>query len=170
MTQDNNLIDIDTKESKSNSFGKSVLVFFGTPLIYYFWFVMIDSAPAITIDLTVMNNETIIFILSFWVISILYFILAFLLMYLPLFKFHSKQNDLNKIQAHNLIFSSVFSVFFCLAIWYWHRFIFESKSFTQAIEGIFTFSILILGVFGVIQFWFSVIALQVVMWIKSLKA
>ena len=168
MTQDN-ITSIDTNESQSSSFGKSVLVFLGTPLIYYFWLVLIDNAPAVTVDLTVMSTETILFILSFWVITILYFILAFVVLYFPLFKYHSKQKNINQTQANNLVFSSVFSVFFCLASWYWHRFIFDSSSFIKAIQGILTFTALILGVFGVIQFWFSVLALQIIIWIKSGK-
>lgn len=169
MTQGNN-IKIDSKESESSGFGKSVLVFFGTPLIYYFWLVLIDNAPAVTVDLTVMSTETILFILSFWVITILYFILAFTALYFPLFRFHPKQKIINQTQAKNLIFSSVFSVFFCVASWYWHRFIFDSRSIIKAFEGIFIFSALILGVFGIIQFWFSVLALQIVIWVKSRKA
>jgi len=169
MTQDNNT-SINSKESETSSFGKSVLVFLGTPLIYYFWLVLIDNAPAVTVDLTVMNSSTITFILSFWVITILYFILAFAVLYFPLFKYHTKQKSVNQTQVNNLIFSSVFSVFFCFAIWYWHRFIFDSRSIIKALEGIFIFSALILGVFGVIQFWFSVLALQIVVWVKSRKA
>ena len=152
--------DYSFSKEKITDWFKLVLIFILTPFTYTGWYYLVLSTPAIEID----NSATTIGI--FWILTFIYFILLTTLIYLPLFKYSSTQTSLNKIQIINFIGASIFSVFFCVGVFYWHTFIFFSKSLDQAFRNLLVFSLAILASIGVVQLWFSTIAMQIVLWIK----
>ena len=139
---------------------KLAQIFVYTPFTYIGWYYLVINTPDIAVD----NSATVVVI--FWMLTVLFFILLSILIYLPFFKYSQTNNTLNKTQIVNFIGTSVFSVFFWSGIFYWHTFIFYSKSIEQAFGNLLIFSMAILGSVGIVQLWFSTLAMQVVIWIK----
>jgi hypothetical protein len=152
--------NINFSKEKIIDWLKLAQIFVYTPFTYIGWYYMVINAPDIAVD------DSLFVISVFWILSCVFFIMLSTLIYLPLFRYSKTNTSINKSQITNFIGASVFSVFFWSGIFYWHTFIFYSKSLEQAFRNLWVFSLIILGSIGVVQLWFSTIAMQITVWIK----